>query len=87
MSTICGVGIDVSARELTVSIAGKAAQSFENNAKGHRAISRLVTDCAKGISPGLCRGDGKLQSGPVFSSTELWFQGDGGEPKSGREFR
>ncbi len=87
MSTICGVGIDVSARELTVSIAGKAAQSFENNAKGHRAISRLVTDCAKGISPGLCRGDGKLQSGPVFSSTELWFQGDGGEPKSGRKFR
>ena len=87
MSTICGVGIDVSARELTVSIAGKAAQSFENNAKGHRAISRLVTDCAKGISPGLCGGDGKLQSGPVFSSAELWFQGDGGEPKSGREFR
>jgi hypothetical protein len=87
MSTICGVGIDVSARELTVSIAGKAAQSFENNAKGHRAISRLVTDCAKGISPGLCRGDGKLQSGPVFSSAGLWFEGDGGEPKSGREFR
>ncbi len=48
MSTICGVGIDVSARELTVSVAGKTAQSFENNAKGHRAISRLVTDCAKG---------------------------------------
>ncbi len=87
MSTICGVGIDVSARELTVSIAGKAAQSFENNAKGHRAISRLVTDCAKGISPGLCRGDGKLQSGPVFLSAKLWFQGDGGEPKSGRKFR
>lgn len=87
MSTICGVGIDVSARELTVSIAGKAAQSFENNAKGHRAISRLVTDCAKGVSPGLCRGDGKLQSGPVFSSAKLWFEGDGGEPKSGREFR
>jgi len=42
------VGIDVSARELTVSVAGKTAQSFENNAKGHRAISRLVADCAKG---------------------------------------
>ena len=48
MSTICGVGIDVSARELTVSVAGKTAQSFENNAKGHRAISRLVRECAKG---------------------------------------
>ena len=48
MSTICGVGIDVSARELTVSIAGKTTQSFENNAKGHRAISRLVLRCAKG---------------------------------------
>ena len=59
MSTICGVGIDVSARELAVSVAGKAAQSFENNVKGHRAIIRLVRDCAKGISPGLCRGDGK----------------------------
>jgi len=47
MSTICGVGIDVSARELTVSVAGKTTQSFENNAKGHRAISRLVRDCAK----------------------------------------
>ena len=47
MSTICGVGIDVSARELTVSVAGKTTQSFENNAKGHRAISRLVADCAK----------------------------------------
>ncbi len=40
MSTICGVGIDVSARELTVSVASKTTQSFENNAKGHRAISR-----------------------------------------------
>ena len=59
MSTICGVGIDVSARELTVSMAGKTAQSFENNAKGHRAISRLVAGCAKGISPGLCGGYGK----------------------------
>ncbi len=48
MSTICGVGIDVSARELTVSVASKTAQSFENNAKGHRAISRLVAGCAKG---------------------------------------
>jgi len=42
------VGIDVSARELTVSVAGKTTQSFENNAKGHRAISRLVAGCAKG---------------------------------------
>ena len=48
MSTICGVGIDVSARELTVSVASKTTQSFENNAKGHRAISRLVAGCAKG---------------------------------------
>jgi transposase len=48
MSTICGVGIDVSARELTVSVASKTTQSFENNAKGHRAISRLVLRCAKG---------------------------------------
>jgi len=42
------VGIDVSARELTVSVASKTTQSFENNAKGHRAISRLVAGCAKG---------------------------------------
>jgi transposase len=48
MSTICGVGIDVSARDLTVSVASKTTQSFENNAKGHRAISRLVLRCAKG---------------------------------------
>ena len=48
MSTICGVGIDVSARELTVAVASKTTQSFENNAKGHRAISRLVAGCAKG---------------------------------------
>jgi len=87
MSTICGVGIDVSARELTVSVASKTTQSFENNAKGHRAISRLISRCAKGVSPGLCGGDGKLQSGPVFLSAKLWFEGDGGEPKSGREFR
>jgi transposase len=38
----------VSARELTVSVASKTTQSFENNAKGHRAISRLVLRCAKG---------------------------------------
>jgi transposase len=42
------VGIDVSARDLTVSVASKTTQSFENNAKGHRAISRLVLRCAKG---------------------------------------
>ena len=48
MSTICGVGIDVSARELTVSVASKTARSFENNAKGHRAISGLVRACARG---------------------------------------
>ena len=87
MSTICGVGIDVSARELTVSVASKITQSFENNAKGHRAISRLVAGCAKGVSPGLCGGDGKLQSGPMFPSTGLRLEGDGGEPKSGRGFR
>jgi hypothetical protein len=76
MSTICGVGIDVSARELTVSVASKTTQSFENNAKGHRAISRLVSGCAKGVSPGLCRGDGEGGDG-LNASDEDCDDGDG----------
>ncbi len=46
MSKVYGVGIDVSARELTVSLEGRSAESFENTAKGHKAIGRMVANHA-----------------------------------------
>ena len=42
MSTIYGVGIDVSAKELTVALPGATPESFTNDATGHRAITGLL---------------------------------------------